>query len=194
MYSNMFSLSPSEALSKKKQQPRQIQTSNAPPLPQHALGGPAGSAPAPPPGSAHGPVHVLPGSYVAARSTAASLPALMQHTVSFHWMPRRYRKSSFHHYQLWKSSFLLSTNSIKEAASKVLEGKQDGGSRSVKLATCQIHTWRHLTTLKKEWMDWKIIASGICRPIICSTLCLVHVFFFSFAWDFSWLELMLWRF
>lgn len=120
-----------EAFPKKKRQPRQIQTSNASTLSQHALRGPAGSASAPPTSSAHGPVHVLPGSYVAARSsTAASLPALTQHIVSVfareraHWMPRRYRNSSFHHYQLWKSSFLLFTNSTKEAASKVLEGKE----------------------------------------------------------------------
>lgn len=126
-------LSFSEALPKKKHQPRQIQTSNAPALPQHTLRGPAGSASTTPTSSAHGPVHVLPGSYVAAcsSSTAASLPALTPHTVSVfarecaHWMPRRYRNSSFHHYQLWKSSFLLFTNSTKEAASKVLEEKRN---------------------------------------------------------------------
>lgn len=77
------SLSQTEALPKKKHQPRQIQTSNTPTLPQHALRGPAGSAPTPPTSSAHGPVHVVPGIYFAARSsTAASLPALTQHTVS----------------------------------------------------------------------------------------------------------------
>lgn len=74
----------SEALPKKKHQPRQIQTSNAPTLPQHALRGPAGSASTTPTSSAHGPVHVLPGSYVAAcsSSTAASPPALTPHTQS----------------------------------------------------------------------------------------------------------------
>lgn len=76
-------LSQPEALPKKKHQSRQIQTSNAPTFPQHTLRGPAGSASATPTSSTHGPVYVLSGSYVAARSsTAASLPALMQHTVS----------------------------------------------------------------------------------------------------------------
>lgn len=77
---------PAEALPPKKCQPRQVQTSHAAALPQHALRGPAGSASAPPTGPAHGPVHVVPGSYVPARSsgssssTAASPPALTPHT------------------------------------------------------------------------------------------------------------------
>lgn len=85
MISDFFSLclSQPEALPKTKHQSRQIQTSNAPTFPQHTLRGPAGSASAPPTRSTHGPVYVLSGSYVAARSsTAASLPALTQHTVS----------------------------------------------------------------------------------------------------------------
>lgn len=98
-----LSLFQTEALPKKKHQPWQIQTSDTPSLPEHALRGPAASASATPTSPAHGSVHVLPGSYVAARSTAASLPALTPHTVSVfareraHWMPRRYRNSSFHH-------------------------------------------------------------------------------------------------
>lgn len=126
IYLFSLSLSQTEALTKTKQQPRQIQTSNSPTLPQHALRGPAGSASATPTSSAHGPVHVLPGSYVAARSTAASLPALTRHTVSVfareraHRMPRRYRNSSFHHYQLWK--FLTLYQLHKRSSFKSLRG------------------------------------------------------------------------
>lgn len=176
-----LSLSQAEALSKKKHQSRQIQTSNTPTFPQHTLRGPAGSASATPTSSAHGPVHVFSGSYVAARSsTAASLPALMQHTVFVlarecaHWMPRRYHNSSFHHYQLWKSSLVLFTNSTKETASKLIKGKERGRWLTFSYASPLPNP--HVALLLLKGMDGlKIIAFGICRPIICSTFCLVHV-------------------
>ncbi|MEQ2197360.1 hypothetical protein XENOCAPTIV_028269 [Xenoophorus captivus] len=41
-------------------------------------------------------------------------------------------------------------------------------------------------------MDFRLNASGICRIITCPTLCLVPVMFF--AWDSSWMELLLWHF
>lgn len=125
-------LSQAEALAEEKHQPRQVQAPNPPALPEHALRGPAGAASAPATSAAHGPVAVLPGGHVAARSsTAASaaappLPALTQRValVSLVHTPLRVRSlnattlplkkkkkstnSSFHHYRLWKTSFLHS--------------------------------------------------------------------------------------
>lgn len=72
--------SPTEALSEEERQSRQIQTSNAPTFTQHTLGRPAGSASPPPASAADGPVCVVSGSDVAARRSAAALPALITHT------------------------------------------------------------------------------------------------------------------
>lgn len=72
--------SPTEALSEEERQSRQIQTSNAPTFTQHTLGRPAGSASSPPTSAADGPVCVVSGSDVAARRSAAALPALITHT------------------------------------------------------------------------------------------------------------------
>lgn len=125
-------LSQPEALPKKKHQSRQIQTSNAPTFPQHTLRGPAGSASATPTSSTHGPVYVLSGSYVAARSsTAASLPALMQHTVSVFARVRSLNATTLPQQQLpslpaREVKFLTLYQLLKETASKVTKGKERG--------------------------------------------------------------------
>lgn len=178
--------SPTEALSEEERQSRQVQTSNTPTFPQHTRGRPAGSAPARPASSADGPVCVVSGSDVAARRSAAALPALIAHTVCLHaqvWLTERSDAAAAS--VLTGSGRRVSSfeQLHKETAWEEVTGKQGGGRSSALPHPRDLGAPGRKARMENQALGWAVPSS---------TFCLVHAPFF-FAWDFSWLKL-LWRF